>query len=68
MNDVLDIKIGNGSLPNSEAVIAFEEGLMTEQQIIEFFQHGISREWVWGLQGFYVRFARELIALGLCEE
>lgn len=64
-----EIKIElSDSKPPTEAIIAFEEGALTEEQVIELFQHGINHGWVYQLQGFYGRYARQLIALGLCVE
>lgn len=48
-------------------VIDFEDGSMDEGDIPEFFQRLIDTGIVWKLQGFYGRYARELIAMGICD-
>lgn len=53
-------------MPNIDQLIAFESGLLDEDQIIEFFQDGIDKGWVWKLQGSYGRTAVALIDAGLC--
>ena len=47
---------------------AFEDGTMTTDEIQEFFQFLIDTELAWSLQGFYGRYAQELIAHGVCHE
>ena len=49
-----------------EKIIDFENGNMTEEEIIEFFQSIIDLGLVWDLQGFYGRMASNLIEEGLC--
>ena len=53
-------------MPSITKIMAFEEGAMTEDEIIVFIQDGINRGWVWRLQGFYGRTAQALIEAGLC--
>ena len=53
-------------MPQISDIMAFEEGTMTEDEVIDFIQDGISRGWVWRLQGFYGRTAQALIDAGLC--
>lgn len=53
-------------MPNIDQLIAFESGLLDENQIVEFIQDGINKGWVWQLQGFYGRLAVDLIDAGLC--
>lgn len=53
-------------MPNIDDIMAFEAGEMTEEQAIEFIQDGINRGWVWRLQGFYGRTARNMIEAGVC--
>lgn len=47
-------------------VIAFENGEMEEEELVEWFQELINSGVCWQLQGFYGRTARDLIAAGLC--
>lgn len=53
-------------MPDIDKIIAFENGEMDEDQVVEFIQDGIDKGWVWRLQGFYGRTAQSLIAAGLC--
>jgi len=53
-------------MPSINKIMAFEEGTMTEDEIIDFIQDGISQGWVWCLQGFYGRTAQALIDCGYC--
>lgn len=53
-------------MPDIDTLIAFENGELDQDQVIDFIQDGIDRGWVWSLQGFYGRTARELINAGLC--
>jgi hypothetical protein len=54
------------ALPDVTTLIAFENGELAEEEIIEFIQDGINRGWVWKLQGSYGRTANSLIQAGLC--
>lgn len=47
-------------------IIAYEEGLMSEDEIIELFQHLINNGMAWSLQGHYGRTASALIQSGVC--
>ncbi len=53
-------------MPNIDDIIRFENGEMEFDDIVEFIQDGINRGWVWKLQGFYGRTARDLINAGHC--
>ena len=53
-------------MPSIDDIIAFENGEMDEDQVVDFIQDGINRGWVWQLQGFYGRTAVSLIEAGLC--
>jgi len=53
-------------MPNIDQLIAFENGDLDEDQVIEFIQDGIDKGWVWKLQGCYGRVAVALIDAGLC--
>ncbi len=50
-------------------IMAFEgDGGLTEEEIIEGFQHMIDDGTVWQLQGSYGRQAARLIEAGVCKE
>lgn len=49
-----------------DLIIAFENGELSDEQVIDFIQDGIDNGWVWKLQGFYGRTARNLIDAGFC--
>lgn len=51
---------------NIDTLIAFENGELDLDQVVAFIQDGIDKGWVWQLQGFYGRTARQLIDAGLC--
>lgn len=51
--------------PSLDKIIAYEEGNMTEEEIVEFFRDGVQSGWVWTLQGSYGRMARRLMEQGL---
>lgn len=53
-------------MPNIDTLIAFENGELTNDEVIDFIQDGIDKGWVWKLQGFYGRTARDLIEAGYC--
>ena len=55
-------------MPDINKIIAFENGEMSEEEVAEFIQGGIDQGWVWQLQGFYGRTARDLINAGLCAQ
>jgi hypothetical protein len=46
--------------------IAYEQGDLGEEEVIEGFQHLIDSGLVWRLQGSYGRMATALIGSGLC--
>lgn len=48
------------------AIIAFEQGEMEREDIVDLFQHLIDTGMVWQLQGFYGRTAKDLIEEGYC--
>lgn len=53
-------------MPDIDTLIAFENGELDQDQLVDFFQDGITRGWVWRLQGVYGRTAAALIEAGLC--
>ena len=48
-------------------IIAYEQGELEEDEIIELFQYLIDTGLAWRLQGSYGRRAVELIEAGLCK-
>ena len=50
-----------------DKIIAFEQGELDEDGIIELFQELIDSGLAWQLQGSYGRMARNLIEAGYCE-
>lgn len=53
-------------MPDISKIVAFENGDMDIDEVVDFIQGGIDAGWVWQLQGFYVRVALHLIEQGLC--
>ena len=53
-------------MPDVSVLVAYEEGDLTDDQLIEMVQHGIDHDWIWQLQGHYGRLAANLIESGLC--
>jgi hypothetical protein len=49
-------------------IIAYEQGELDEEGIIDMFQELISSGLAWKLQGSYGRTAKALIDAGYCEE
>ena len=47
------------------AIIAFEQGDLDEEKVIELFQHLVDTGLAWKLQGSYGRMAAHLIQKGL---
>jgi hypothetical protein len=47
-------------------IMAYEEGELDEEQVIEGFQHLIDNGLAWSLQGSYGRAAKSLIEGGHC--
>lgn len=50
-----------------DKIIAFENGDMDDEEVIDFFQELVDSGTVWSLQGSYQRAARRLIEAGLIE-
>jgi len=53
------------SMPDVGKIIAYENGEMDDDEIIEFFQDLVDSGVVWQLQGSYGRMAARLIEEGL---
>lgn len=53
-------------MPNIEDIMAYEQGEMEPDRLVEFFQGLINSGAAWSLQGHYGRTAASLIAAGLC--
>ena len=53
-------------IQNIDKILAFENGEMDDEQLIEFFQEMIDTGVVWQLQGVYGRTASMLINEGIC--
>lgn len=53
-------------MPDVTKLIAFEQGDLDKDEVIELFQHGIDHGWVWHLQGCYGRTAQRLLDMGWC--
>lgn len=51
-----------------EKIMAYEEGELDEDQIVELFQELIDSGVAWRLQGFYGRTAQALIDAGYCTD
>lgn len=49
-----------------DKIIAFEQDELTDDEVVELFQHLIDTGQVWHLQGAYGRGAIRLIRSGLC--
>jgi hypothetical protein len=49
-----------------DKMMAFENGEMAEDEVVEFFQELIDTGMAWKLQGFYGRTATQLIDAGYC--
>lgn len=51
---------------NIDQIIAYEQGELNDDQIINLFQELIDNGKVWSLQGHYGRTAKQLILAGHC--
>jgi len=51
-----------------DKIIQYEDGKMTEEETVVFFQELIDNGWAWKLQGHYGRTAKNLIENGDCNE
>ena len=52
--------------PDLTKIIAFEQGELDQEEVVELFQDLIDTGMAWQLQGFYGRTADNLIENGLC--
>lgn len=48
-------------------IIAYEQGELVVEEVLELFQHLVNNGHAWQLQGHYGRTARELLKRGLIE-
>lgn len=55
-------------MKNLNTIIQYENGELTEDEMIALFQELIDSGLAWKLQGSYGRTARDLIEQGLCTE
>ena len=53
-------------IPDVSVIMAYGEGSLDDNQVIEMVQHGINPGWIWSLQGHYGRLASDLIKNGSC--
>jgi len=51
-----------------DKIMAYEDGRMTREEQIEFFQELIDSGMAWRLQGHYGRVAQSMIDHGLCRK
>jgi hypothetical protein len=51
----------------SNKIIDYENGKMTDKEVVEFFQYLIDSKMLYNLQGHYQRIARFFLEEGLCE-
>ena len=47
-------------------IIAYEQGELNQEEIVDLFQHLINNGMAWTLQGHYGRTAKALIDAGVC--
>jgi hypothetical protein len=50
-----------------DAIIAFEQGDLSDEATLDLFQELINSGLAWSLQGMYGRMAQNLIDAGLCD-
>lgn len=53
-------------MPNINQIIAYENGELSDEEVIALFQELIDEGWAWRLQGHYGRTAARLIEAGYC--
>jgi hypothetical protein len=49
----------------ADKLFAYEDGKLSEDEVIELFQSLVDNGWAWSLQGRYGRTAMDLIGAGL---
>lgn len=64
--EALDKALSGAGIPDVDVIMAFENGELDQDQVVQLIQHGIDHGWAWSLQGLYGRTARDLINAGLC--
>jgi hypothetical protein len=55
-------------MPSIDDIMAYEQGEMEEDQMVDFFQNLIDTGAAWSLQGRYGRTAASLISAGICTQ
>lgn len=55
-------------MPSIDDILAYEQGEMEEDQMVDFFQNLIDTGAAWFLQGHYGRTAASLISAGICTQ
>jgi hypothetical protein len=61
------IKESEGNMSLVEKIMRYEQGEMSEDEVLELFQQLINDGSVWLLQGHYGRMAHSLIEAGMVE-
>jgi hypothetical protein len=56
-----------GEIPSVDDIMRYEQGDMTQEETVTFFQKLIDSGMAWRLQGCYGRMAASLIENGLCK-
>ena len=67
----MDVKLDAGGVVDADdpvEIIAFENGELTQVQVLELFSYLIRAKLVWKLQGNYGRTVNSLIEAGLIED
>ena len=51
----------------TDKIIDYENGNLTDEEVVEFFQYLIDSKMIYNFQGHYQRMAKMLIDEGLCK-